>query len=118
MKFFRIILILSLFALIWKHAGAQLTHFASQVDTVGRPRDTSSTLIYIASIFIYGNKKTKPFIIEREIPFRQGDYLSLADLEKKVVQAKQQLVNTSLFLDVSVYIENKFGELVFITRER
>jgi outer membrane protein assembly factor BamA len=83
--------------------------------------DTSSKPLYIASISIYGNKKTKPFIIEREIPFKQGDYLSPADLEKQLVVAKQQLVNTSLFLEVSVFIQNKFGELVFITvsvRER
>src|SRR5690348_1867838 len=75
--------------------------------------DTSS--LFIASISIYGNNKTKNFIIEREIPFKQGDYVAAKDIQKKLETAKEQLINTSLFLDVSVFIQNRYGQFVFIT---
>ena len=78
-------------------------------------KDTVPSSLFIASISIYGNKKTKSFIIEREIPFKQGDYITPADLAKDLEIAKEQLINTSLFLDVSVYIENRYGQFVFIT---
>ena len=88
-------------------------HYTTATDTT--VTDTLPSSVYIASISIYGNKKTKAFIIEREVPFKQGDTLSFERLVKDMVIAKQQLINTSLFLDVSVYIENRFGNLVFIT---
>ncbi|MEO8710535.1 MAG: POTRA domain-containing protein [Parafilimonas sp.] len=78
-------------------------------------KDTVPSSLFIASISIYGNKKTKSFIIEREIPFKQGDYIASADLAKDLEVAKEQLINTSLFLDVSVYVENRYGQFVFIS---
>ncbi len=78
-------------------------------------KDTMPSSLFIASIAIYGNKKTKSYIIERELPFKQGDSLSPQALSKDLVVAHQQLINTSLFLDVSVYIENRYGQFVFIT---
>ncbi len=71
--------------------------------------------LFIAGISIYGNKKTKQYIIERELPFKQGSYVALTDLQKNLETARQQLINTSLFLDVSVYVENSYGQFVFIT---
>ena len=41
--------------------------------------------------------------------------MQLESLSKDLEIAKQQLVNTSLFLDVSVYIENRYDQFVFIT---
>ena len=75
-------------------------------------KDTA--LVVIADMAISGNRKTQPFIIEREIPFRQGDYIYLKDLQQKLVLARQQLMNTALFTDVAVYIHSQQGELVFI----
>src|SRR5215210_3051630 len=63
-------------------------------------KDTS--LILIADISVYGNKKTKPFIIERELPFKQGDYMRRNELEKKLKIASQQVMNTALFTQVFV----------------
>src|SRR5437773_12489025 len=74
--------------------------------------DTS--LVLIADISVHGNKKTKPFIIEREIPFTQGDYISFNELQKKLILAHDQIMNTALFTQVSVYIESRQGELAFI----
>jgi outer membrane protein assembly factor BamA len=73
-----------------------------------------SSLIMIADIAVSGNKKTKQYIIEREIPFSQGDYLLLTELPKKLQLAKEQITNTSLFVEVQVYIASKQGELIFI----
>lgn len=78
-------------------------------------KDTAASPLYVASISIYGNKKTKSYIIERELPFKQGDKITREELQKELEIAKHQLVNTSLFLDVSVYVENRFDQLVFIT---
>ncbi len=94
----------------------------AQVDTLKAIRltnafDTSvkSPLVLIADIAIVGNKKTKPYIIDREIPFKQGDYIQKKDLETRLVLARQQIINTSLFVDVEVYVSSQAGELVFIT---
>jgi len=71
-------------------------------------------LLLIADIAVAGNKKTKAYIIEREIPFKQGDYISKKDLEAKLIIARQQVINTSLFVDVYAYVASQQGDLVFI----
>jgi len=75
---------------------------------------SDTSLVLVADITIHGNKRTKPFIIERETPFKQGEYISARDLEKKLVLAAQQIKNTALFTEVAVYIHSRQGELVFI----
>ncbi len=114
MKFTRIAFIFCLL-FVFKFCSAQtdsLTAIQLPVDSIAN-NDSSS--LFIAGISIYGNNKTKDFIIEREIPFKQGDYVLKKDIQKKLEIAKEQIVNTSLFLDVSVYIQNSYGQYVFIT---
>ncbi|HNP20967.1 MAG TPA: POTRA domain-containing protein [Panacibacter sp.] len=77
-------------------------------------KSNDTAIVAIADITITGNKKTKPYIIEREIPFKQGDYIKRGDLEKQLITARQLIINTALFTDVEVYIQNITGELVFI----
>lgn len=74
--------------------------------------DTS--LVLIADISIHGNKKTKPYIIEREIPFKQGQYIRYNELQKLLILAQQQVMNTSLFTRVTAYIHSQKNDLVFI----
>ena len=88
---------------------ADAAHIAAIQPTL---KDTG--IVYIAGISIYGNKKTRAYIIEREIPFKQGDYMHAAELSRQLTVAKQQLVNTSLFLEVNVYVENRFGDMIFV----
>jgi hypothetical protein len=76
--------------------------------------DTTGPLLVIGDIKISGNNKTKLYIIQREIPFKEGDYLLRSALQKKLVLCKQQLMNTSLFVDVDVSIESEEKDLVFI----
>lgn len=66
--------------------------------------DTS--LYTIGEVSLSGNKKTKAFIILREIPFAKGEQYSPKDLEKKMEDARQQLLNTSLFHSVLVTMKN------------
>src|SRR3954452_6488145 len=83
------------------------------VNTISQNINDTS-LVSIGDISIHGNKRTKPYIIEREIPFRQGDYISRNELAKKLVLAQQQVMNTALFTQVFIYIESQQGNLVFI----
>ena len=61
-----------------------------------------SAQIKISSIQIEGNKKTKSYIILRELPYHQGDDISKDSLAILDTTAEQQLFNTSLFEQVSV----------------
>jgi outer membrane protein assembly factor BamA len=60
-------------------------------------------LLNISDIILTGNKKTKSFIVFRELGFQTGEWLTQAELDKKMVLAKQQLMNTTLFVDVALY---------------
>src|SRR6187402_1020244 len=58
---------------------------------------SSPSNFIIAEIVVNGNRKTKPYIIERELTFKRGDTILLADLIAKFEYARQQLMNTKLF---------------------
>ena len=75
--------------------------------------DTSKALVTIGDVTITGYKKTKSYIIQREIPFVKGDYMSRSELRNKLVLCKQQLMNTSLFVDVDVS-EHQVADVVFV----
>jgi outer membrane protein assembly factor BamA len=62
--------------------------------------DTAS--IKVSSIQITGNKRTKGYIIEREMQFKVGDYLKKEDLNASFKQAQTQIYNTTLFIDVKI----------------
>lgn len=70
--------------------------------------------VIIDEIKLSGNKKTKSFIVFREVPFRRGDHLLQGDLEKQLTLAREQLMNTSLFVDVNVYVSSRKGNAVVI----
>lgn len=66
----------------------------------------------IGDIIITGGKKTKSYIIEREVPFKIGDSVALTELVQRFDVAKRQLMNTRLFNDVVVYLKSFNGYLV------
>lgn len=68
----------------------------------------------IRNIIITGNRKTKPSIILREIPFRPGDRFQLQQLVAKFEDARRQLMNTSLFHEVIVALKSFEGYQVDI----
>lgn len=71
--------------------------------------------VIIADIFITGNKKTKAYIIEREIPFKIGNHMMRGDLPAKMELARQQLMNTAMFIEVDLKVDRQVEDLIFIT---
>jgi len=115
MRFFHFLLLIFFAFGINAFATAQSDSLSYKIIADTTVKDTIPPTLFVASISIYGNNKTKSFIIEREIPFKTGDTVATEKLIKYLEIAKQQLINTSLFLDVSVYIENRYNQFVFIT---
>lgn len=56
----------------------------------------------IEQINITGNKKTKKTVILRELAFTKGSSIATEDIAPLLLKAKQQLINTSLFLSVAI----------------
>jgi len=62
-------------------------------------KDSSARFI-IHSISISGNKKTKEYIIRREMQLKAGDTVSAASFNEELQKLQQQVYNTNLFLEV------------------
>lgn len=111
----KFILLLLLCAVSFQQAGAQesvnltVDSLAANVE-----KDTSDVLVVIGDIRITGEKKTKRYIIEREISFKQGEYILRKHLREKMELCRQQLMNTALFVDVEVSIARETENLVFL----
>jgi outer membrane protein assembly factor BamA len=85
-----------------KTAFSQTTDLLKPKDSaVAKPVD--SNFIQVGNINITGYKKTKPYIIGREMQFKTGDVLSLSQLQAKILVSKQFIFNTGLFLEVEIY---------------
>ncbi len=69
----------------------------------------SSRPYKVGRIFISGNKKTKNYIVERELSFKTGDSVSLHDLVTAFQMAHDRLINTHLFNDVVIYLKEFHG---------
>ena len=89
----------------------QTSHEIAGVTDSTAPANSS---FIVGEIIINGNKKTKAFIILREIPFKQGDEYPLPALVNKFEDARRQLMNTSLFNEVMVAAKNFEGNKVNI----
>ena len=61
--------------------------------------------VKISTIEIIGNKKTRDYIIKRELPYKVGDLLEKNELDSLNIIAQQQLFNTALFLEVNLSSE-------------
>jgi len=71
----------------------------------------------VGGIEIFGNTKTKYFIILRELPFKVGDSLTSSQIGPDFIIAKQQLLNTQLFVDVKIdtaQIDNTMQVRVYV----
>lgn len=75
---------------------------------------SKNIFLLVGDVKLYGNKKTKDFIILREMPFKKGDRLNNGELEKMLLLAKQQIMNTLLFVDVNVYVAARKGNVLLI----
>ena len=68
----------------------------------------------IGGISVFGNKKTKDYIILREATIKKGDRLTPELLQQKLIESKELIYNTGLFVDDSVYIDKLQGNIAYI----
>ena len=73
--------------------------------------------LIVDSIHITGNNRTKNKIILRELPFASGDTIVQESLQQKIILARQQLINTSLFLTAAVAFFYTDSNHIIITTE-
>lgn len=59
-------------------------------------------LVKIDKIFIRGNKKTRDYIILRELSLKEGELVAYEDLEEILKKDRQRVSNTRLFLKVEI----------------
>jgi outer membrane protein assembly factor BamA len=63
--------------------------------------DSMKTIV-ITDLVAEGNKKTKDYIIFREMTFQKGDTLLLKDLEAEIDRSKKNVFNSTLFNEVTI----------------
>lgn len=73
----------------------------------------SQTSFTVEQIQVTGNHKTKRDIIVRELTFKQGDTLSLNNIEQVLERCRQNIINTNLFLTVEVFY-NESGDHIHV----
>ena len=66
----------------------------------------SAAKFAVKQINIFGNKKTKDYIIRREIPVKTGDSIMLSSVNDELQKIRQQVYNTNLFNEVKVELVN------------
>lgn len=64
-----------------------------------------SQAVFVRTLEIEGNKKTRDYIIQRELDFAVGDSLALIDMAASFERNRNNLINTGLFNDVVINIE-------------
>lgn len=78
-------------------------------------------LVKIDRIFVKGNKKTKEYIIKRELSLQEGDVIALEDLESILKEDRKKISNTRLFLQVEMTampLSDRLYDLVIEVKER
>ncbi|MGL4630017.1 MAG: POTRA domain-containing protein [Leadbetterella sp.] len=61
-----------------------------------------SSHYFVKKINVEGNKKTKTYILLREIEFSEGDSIYSPKIDELINQSKKNLVNTNLFNQVNI----------------
>ena len=77
--------------------------------------------VAIRNIVIIGNNRTKNYIILREIPFKKGDSIPLADLPQQIKKVRELIYNTTLFVTVNVFSQlsnDEQADIIIILKER
>lgn len=65
--------------------------------------------VFIDSILVEGNKKTRLASILRELPFQSGDMIPLSELDARLAAGEQWLMRTGLFNQVQLYFKQWEG---------
>jgi hypothetical protein len=71
-------------------------------DTVSTNNYPDTTTLTIRKVVAWGNKRTKPYIVQREITIHAGQTYTASKLAGAMQLTREQLMNTSLFVEVLV----------------
>jgi hypothetical protein len=85
----------------------------SFVDTALLKANTTNK-VYIKNLQVSGTKKTKVYIVYREIQFKKGDSVLLTNLYKELEQARAQVYNTTLFNEVTFEVTALDAENIYV----
>ena len=64
----------------------------------------STRKVCISNLLVNGTKRTKIYIVYRELQFTKGDSIQISQLVKELQQARQQVYNTTLFNEVKLEV--------------
>lgn len=81
----------------------------------------SNYAVTVSEIVLTGNKRTKKYIIERELILKLNDTVLLKDLHETIDQSRRLVYNTTLFISVDitpVLLENQQMSLVVQVKEK
>ncbi|MBS1596644.1 MAG: hypothetical protein JST75_00355 [Bacteroidetes bacterium] len=81
-------------------------------DTLQVSHKNEKNTFIIGNISISGNRKTRSYIIERELSFKRGDSITISDLTLAFAKARERLIYTRLFNDVVISLKGFRGFLV------
>jgi outer membrane protein assembly factor BamA len=111
------IFLLALVCLFYSKGYSQLSETAVGMVSDPQPvRDSNSYKPFvIEDIVITGNKKTRPYIIERELLFHRGDSVSLSQLVGQFERSKELLMNTALFHEVVISLQKFQGYKIYVS---
>lgn len=65
--------------------------------------------VYVDSISLEGNQRTRTEVVFRELLFKQGDSIAVSLLEKTLEQSEQLIMNTGLFNQANIIFKNWEG---------
>ena len=86
--------------IFWKPVCAQIISAPDVIDSTESP--VTQNFLIVEEIKIEGAKKTKPYLITREIPFKKGDTIFLNQLSDELHRARIQVYNLNLFSEVFI----------------
>ncbi|MEO7534319.1 MAG: POTRA domain-containing protein, partial [Ferruginibacter sp.] len=91
------------FTLFITNVAAQNVDVALPADTGLKARiDNATGKLFIHQINVSGNRRTKDYIILREIQFKAGDSIDIHTINEAFQLARQQVYNTTLFNEVKI----------------
>jgi hypothetical protein len=100
----KILLLLFIPLYFTSHAQVKPVPFNAEVNQ--KVAIDSTAKIFVSEIRISGNKKTKAYIIQREMRMKLGDSILASTLLEKLKLSQQLIYNTTLF--ASVVLEPRF----------
>jgi len=104
-KFGFLLLIFLLNGIMSSMAQSEKKHVVLPQELMDIMQNDSSGKLYIFSVLIEGNRRTKERIILREMAYKQGDSIPVSHLYEILEEARSLIYNTNLFSLVEVRVE-------------